>query len=261
MTVEPLLFTLADGIAHLRFNRPQVLNALDQAMAEVLRDAVLSLQAAPPRCVVLSGEGRAFMAGGDISLFAAAGAQAPAVIARLLATMHAAVAALAALPVPVIASIQGAAAGAGLSIALGADIAIAAEDASFSLGYLRLGAPPDCGGTWYLAQLLGLRRAMGLVMLDDRLDAPTALQLGLINRMVPTAALEAETAALAQRLAQGPTAALGRSKALLRAASASGLAAQLDAEGDAFLACAEGADFAEGVAAFLGRRPARFRGE
>ena len=248
----PLLIERAGPVTRLRFNRP--------GAAERHRRRPWPKRCAtrwpiwPPdaglRCVVLCGAGRAFMAGGDIGAFQ--GPDAPAEIRRILTPLHEAVAGLAALPVPVLASVHGAAAGAGLSLALGADLAIAAEDARFALGYLKLGTVPDCGGTWALPRLLGLRGALGLALLGDELDGKAALAAGLVNRLVPAAELEAATTALAEQLASGPTLAFGRAKALLRASLGRDLAAQLQAEEAAFLASAGTADFAEGVAAFLG---------
>jgi 2-(1,2-epoxy-1,2-dihydrophenyl)acetyl-CoA isomerase len=256
---NPLLIERSGAVTRLRFNRPDRLNAIDAAMAAAMRDAVAGLaQDAGLRCVVLCGAGRAFMAGGDIGAFQ--GPEALAEIRRILEPMHEAVAGLAALPVPVLASIQGAAAGAGLSLALGADVAIAAEDARFALGYLKLGTVPDCGGSWALPRLLGLRGAMGMALLGDELDGRAALAAGLVNRLVPAETLAAETDALAERLAAGPTTAFGRAKVLLRAASGRDLGAQLQAEEAAFLACAATTDFAEGVAAFLERRRPGFTG-
>jgi 2-(1,2-epoxy-1,2-dihydrophenyl)acetyl-CoA isomerase len=255
----PLLVESRDGIAWLRFNRPERLNAIDVPMAEALRDAVQGLAADRGlRCVVVAGVGRAFMAGGDVSAFQGAGREAR--IAAILDPMHAAVEGLAALPVPVLASVQGAAAGAGMSLALGTDLAIAAEDARFTLAYLRLGTVPDCGGTHALARLVGLRRALGIALLGESLDAAAALAAGLVNRVVPAEALAAETEALAHQLAAGPREAQGRVKALLRAAAGRDLHGQLAAEREDFLACAATADFAEGVAAFLGRRAPVFSG-
>ena len=256
---DPLLVTREAGIAWLRFIRPERLNAIDVAMAEAFHDAVRALATDETlRCVVLAGEGRAFMAGGDITAFTEADA---GKIAAIMDPMHAALAMLGALPVPVLASVQGAAAGGGMSIALSADLAIAADTAKFNLAYLRLGTVPDCGGTWNLARLVGLRRALGIALLEETLDAPAALAAGLLNRVVPAADLAAETAALARKLAAGPREATGRTKLLLRAAAGRELPAQLDAERANFLACAQTADFAEGVGAFLGRRAPVFPGK
>ncbi len=254
----PLLVQREAGIAWLRFNRPERLNAIDVPMAEALRDAVLALRGdATLRCVVLAGEGRAFMAGGDITAFTEADATK---IAAIMDPMHQALAVLAALPVPVLASVQGAAAGGGMSIALAADLAIAADTAKFNLAYLRLGTSPDCGGSWNLARLVGLRRAMGIALLEEVLDAPAALAAGLLNKVVPAADLAEATTAMAHKLAAGPREASGRTKLLLRAAAGRDLPAQLDAEKASFLACAGTADFAEGVSAFLGRRTPDFPG-
>ena len=262
MTAAPILLDRdAEGIARIRLNRPAVLNALDQAMVEALHEAVTRLAADRSlRCVVLSGEGRGFMAGGDIRMFHAAGRDAPTVVARLIEPFHAVLRLLPAMPVPVVASVHGPVAGAGMSLAMGCDLAIAADDARFDLAYLRLGASPDGGGTWALPRLVGLRRALGIALLSETLDAHAALDLGLVNRVVPSASLASETQSIARQLAAGPTAAIGRTKVLLRASLARELDAQLNAERDAFIASTGTADFAEGVAAFLGRRPPRFIG-
>ena len=259
---NPLLVERSGAVTRLRFNRPDRLNAIDAGMAAAMRDAVAGLAQDPDlRCVVLCGAGRAFMAGGDIGAFQ--GPEALAEIRRILAPMHEAVAGLAALPVPVLASVQGAAAGAGLSLALGADLAIAAEDARFAL-WLPQARHPDTGLRRDLgaaaAAFSGCAGAMGLALLGDELDGKAALAAGLVNRLVPAAELKSATEALARQLASGPTAAFGRAKALLRAASGQDLAAQMQAEEAAFLASAGTADFAEGVAAFLGRRRAQFQG-
>jgi 2-(1,2-epoxy-1,2-dihydrophenyl)acetyl-CoA isomerase len=251
----------AGGIVRLRLNRPAVLNALDQAMVEALHAAVGAIRDdATVRCVVLAGEGRGFMAGGDIALFHAAGAEAPAAIARLIDPFHDVLRMLAALRAPVLASLHGPVAGAGMSLAMAADLAIAAEDARFSLAYLRLGISPDGGGTWSLPRLVGLRRAMGIALLDEAIDARAALDLGLVNRVVPVESLGTETQAVARRLAAGPAEAIGRTKALLRASFGRDLEEQLDAEREAFVAGAGAAEFAEGVAAFVARRAPDFRG-
>jgi 2-(1,2-epoxy-1,2-dihydrophenyl)acetyl-CoA isomerase len=253
---EPLLVEREGEVVTLRFNRPDRLNAIDVPMAEALRDAAAALaREGSARCVVLAGAGRAFMAGGDVTAF-----DGPDAIGTIMDPMHEALALLAALDAPVLASVQGAAAGGGMSVALAADLCIAADDARFSLAYLRLGTSPDCGGSWNLARLVGMRRALGIALLEETLDAAAAKEAGLVNRVVPAAELAEATRTLARKLASGPRAATAATKRLLREASGHGLEQHLDAERAAFLGCAASADFAEGVAAFLARRPPQFPG-
>ena len=250
-----------EGIASIRFERPEALNAISVALAQQLLAAVREIQASSRlRVIVLSGSGRAFMAGGDLQAFRSDMSAAQETACAMIEPLHAALRLLAAGNAPVLASVHGAVAGAGMSLALGADLAIAADDAKFGMAYARIGASPDGGGSWHLARLLGLRRATEVAFLADTLDARTALELGLVNRVVPRAELEAETLTLARRLAQGPTRAFGETRRLLRAASLQPLEAQLDCERDAFVRATRTADFAEGVAAFFERRPARFIG-
>jgi 2-(1,2-epoxy-1,2-dihydrophenyl)acetyl-CoA isomerase len=165
------------------------------------------------------------------------------------------------MPKPVVAAVQGAAAGVGLSFVLAADLALAAEDAVFTSGYIHLGTSPDGGMTATLPHIVGLKHAAELMLLGDRFDAQRALALGLVNRVVPADKLAGEAAALAARLAAGPTHAYGRSKALLQATLGDGFDAQLRRETEAFAACAATEDFAEGVRAFLEKRRPVFAGK
>jgi len=151
-------------------------------------------------------------------------------------------------------------AGAGLSVALAADFVVAADDAKFTMAYTRIGTTPDGSGTFSLPRIVGLRKALELTLLSDPVDAAEALRLGLVNKVVPAADLARETDALARRLAAGPTAAYGRVKHLLRASFSHTLSEQLHAEREAFIASAGTADFAEGVAAFVNKRPPHFEG-
>lgn len=257
----PILLDIADGIARIRFNRPQVLNALDERAVVALKAAVDKVAKDDSvRVVVLSGEGRAFLAGGDVARFHAAGREAPKVVNAIIEPFHHAILSLAAMPAPVIASLHGAVAGAGVSVALAADLAIASDDMKMTLAYTRIGTSPDGSSTFSLPRVVGLRKAMEIALLSDAIDAPEALRLGLVNKVVPAADLAAETEALAKRLVAGPTLAYGRIKHLLRASFSHSLADQLHAERDAFVASAGTRDFAEGAAAFVEKRAPRFEG-
>lgn len=257
----PILLDIADGIARIRFNRPGVLNAIDEAAVLALKAAVDRVaHEESVRVVVLSGEGRAFLAGGDVARFHAAGRDAPKVVSAIIEPFHHAILALAAMPAPVIASLHGAVAGAGVSVALAADLAIAADDIKLTLAYTRIGTSPDGSASFSLPRVVGLRKAMEIALLSDTLDAAEALRLGLVNKVVPAADLTAETDALAKRLASGPTLAYGRIKHLLRASFGHSLADQLHAERDAFVASASTRDFAEGVASFVEKRAPKFEG-
>ncbi|WP_029004976.1 enoyl-CoA hydratase/isomerase family protein [Azorhizobium doebereinerae] len=258
---DPVLLDVTGGIARIRFNRPHVLNALDEHAILAFQRAVDTVVEQPGvRVVVLSGAGRAFLAGGDVGRFHAAGEDAPHVVAALIGPLNEAMLGLAKLKAPVIASVQGAAAGAGLSVALAADLMIAADDAKFSMAYSRIGTSPDGSATWHLPRIVGLRKALEIALLSDTFDAQEALRLGIANKVVPLADLPAATEALATHIANGPTAAYGRIKALLRASSGNSLAEQLQAERDAFVASASTRDFAEGAAAFVAKRAPRFEG-
>jgi 2-(1,2-epoxy-1,2-dihydrophenyl)acetyl-CoA isomerase len=258
---QPVLTSRDGSVAHIRLNRPHVLNALDQAMAEALLAAVQVIAAdAAVRCVVLSGAGRSFMAGGDVAAMHQAGHDAPAFAARLIAPLHRALELLAACHAPVLASVQGPVAGAGVSLLLAADLAIAADDLHLTLAYPRIGASPDGSSTFTLPRIVGLRRAMEIALLSDPIPAQEALRLELVNRVVPLAELPAATEVLARRLADGPTRAFAATRKLLRGSFDRTLAEQLDAEAEAFLATAATADFREGTAAFAQKRRARFTG-
>jgi 2-(1,2-epoxy-1,2-dihydrophenyl)acetyl-CoA isomerase len=254
----PLLHWRDGAVARLRFNRPRSLNAIDGAMADAFHGACRMIAADPlVRVVVLDGEGRAFMAGGDV---AAMQADPLATAATLIAGMHGGLRVLAGMAAPSIAVLHGAVAGGGLGVALGCDLAIAAEGTRLDLAYTRLGTSADCSTSWNLPRIVGLRKALEIALLCEPIDAAEALRLGLVNRVVPADRLRAEADSLAQRLADGPTLALGRLKRLMRESSQRDLDGQLDAEADQFRASTQTADFAEGVDAFLSKRRAVFAG-
>jgi len=250
--------TVGDGIGEIRFSRPQVLNALDLAMARAFAAAVDRLAADPAvRVIVLSGEGRAFIAGGDLAYFQSASDKSTAAHV-LVEAIHAPLIKLSQDPRPVIASLRGAVAGGGMGVALAADLAIAADDVKFSVAYLGIAANPDCGISWNLVHTIGLRKAMGLALMGGVVDGEEALRLGLVNRLVPAATLEEETRTLALRLAVQSGPAMARTKALLRRAATADLPGQMGAEQAAFVEGAGTPDFAEGIDAFLGKRKPNF---
>ena len=253
-----LLVSRDGDIVRLQFNRPEVLNALDRASAQSFAHACRDIASDHSvRAVIVSGAGRAFMAGGDLAELRA---DPTGAAIALIGPMHEAIVLLAEMRAPVIASLQGAVAGAGLSLALACDFAIAAEGTRFTLAYVNIGASCDLSGSWSLPRLVGLRKALEIALLGEHFDAAEALRLGLVNRVVAEAELEAQTLALAQRLARGPAQSIAQLKRLMRISFEHDLRGQLDAERAAFLSCASTADFAEGIDAFIAKRAPRFGG-
>lgn len=256
---EPLLVERAGGVATLTWNRPQVLNAISTGGARALLQALSAIEHDQTiGCVLLAGAGRSFMAGGDVSVMANNLPDPRPVLEEILTPFHEAVRIMQRMPQPVVAMVQGHAAGAGASFAFAADFVVAAESAVFTLSYARIGTTPDGGATYSLPRTVGLRRALEIAMLAEPIKADRALALGLVTRVVADAQLQAEAQALAERLAAGSRTAQAATKRLLRESMDRPLTAQLDAEREAFLAASVTPDFAEGVTAFLERRPARF---
>jgi 2-(1,2-epoxy-1,2-dihydrophenyl)acetyl-CoA isomerase len=256
----PVLHWREEAVAHIRFNRPEALNAIDISMAQAFLRACEQIAADPQvRVVCMSAEGRAFMAGGDIA--AMAGPDPVSVADQLITGMHGGLRLLAQIDAPIVASVQGAVAGGGLGLVLGgADLIIAAEGTRFSVAYPLIGASCDCSTSWSLPRIVGLHRALELALLGDTIDAEEALRLGLCNRVVPANDLEAEARRLVERLAGGPTLALGRLRRLIRESTHSSFEDQLDSEASDFRECAATSDFSEGVNAFLGKRRPEFQG-
>ncbi len=255
---QTLLLERNGAIATLRFNRPESLNAIDVPMANAFLAAVQSIAADPGvRAVVLCGSGRGFMAGGDLATLRADPVQGAI---DILTPLNAALQLLAQMNAPVIAQVHGAAAGAGLSLVLMADYVIAAEGTRFNLAYINLGTSCDVGASWALPRIVGVRQALEIALLGEAFTADDALRLGLVNRVVPSAELDSTTAALAQRLANGPTLAYGAMKRLMRASMDYTLPEQLAAEKDAFVHCAGTEDFRAGVEAFHQRQSPQFVG-
>ena len=263
---DSVLVETADGVCTLTLNRPAVLNALDQPMVAALGQVTTQAHDDESvRVLVIRGAGDHFMAGGDLKTFKDWIDAEPdkSAIRRdfesFVHQAHVTVSNLRHMRKPVIASIRGSAAGVGMSLVLASDLAIAAEDAVFVLAYCQIGTSPDGGSTYSLPRTVGLKRAFEFALLNDRLDANGARGAGLINRVVPGAALDQETEKLAARLARGPAHAYANTKELLNGSLVRNLNDQLDAEAVSFAECAATDDFAEGIAAFIEKRPPLFK--
>ena len=261
MSHEQIRFESRDGIARITLNRPDRLNSFTTQMHAELREALAAVGAGDARVLLLTGEGRAFCAGQDLSDRAVApGAEPVDLGASIDENYRPLVLGLRNLPLPVVCAVNGVAAGAGANIALACDLVIAARSASFIQAFCRIGLVPDSGGTYFLPRLVGSARALGLALLGDRLSAEQAADWGLIWKCVDDAELAATTDALLTQLAQAPTGGLAAIKRALHASAANTLEQQLDLERDAQRALGYSADYREGVAAFLDKRLPRFTG-
>lgn len=262
---DTMLYSAADGVVTLTFNRPKVMNAIDTTMREGFEAAIDRIESDPgARVVVLKGAGGGFMAGGDIKFFTEITPLPPAERSRrfegFIHDVHPLILRLRRLRTPLIASVHGPVAGIGMSFLMACDLAIAAEDAFFTLAYCHIGTSPDGGSSFFLPRTVGMKRAMEVALLGERIDARTAHAWGLVNWVVPAAELGDRTAALTHRLANGPAKAYAGTKRLLERSLGSSIESQLQAEAESFAACAGTEDFVEGVAAFIGKRPPKFQG-
>ena len=262
MSDQCILFEVAEGVARLTLNRPERLNSFNVAMHTQVREVLDGLaRGSSARVLVLTGAGRGFCAGQDLGDRAVApGGQAADLGESIERYYKPLVLALRGLPIPVIAAVNGVAAGAGANIALACDLVIAARSATFVQAFVRLGLVPDSGGTWFLPRLVGTARAMGLALLGEKLGAEQAAQWGLIWRCVEDAELPEVVNALAAQLAHAPTLGIARTKQALYEGWGRTLEQQLDIERDCQRELGRTADFAEGVAAFSEKRAPRFSG-
>lgn len=257
-----LLFEARGNVGYVTLNRPEAANALNWQMARDLMDVMLRCDDDPAiRAVVLTATGKMFCAGGDLKSFAAEQETMGAHVKEVTTYLHAAISAMARMDAPVIASINGIAAGAGMSMACACDIVIAAESARFTMAYTRAGLTPDGSSTYYLPRRVGLGRAMELTLTNRVLSAQDALAWGIVNRIAPDVELAAQTDALASELAAGPTGAFGAAKRLLWSGWNTTLETQMAAESWAIAAQSHTADAREGITAFLEKRAPRFTGK
>ena len=259
--IGPLIVDVVDGVAWLTLNRPDAGNALDLPMARALADASFRCQTdSAIRCVVLTGAGRLFCGGGDLSIFASAADQVSALLSELAGTLHTALARLARMPKPLLVLVNGPAAGAGLSLAISGDVVLCARSAHFTAAYGSLGLTPDGGMSWTLPRLVGLRKAQEIILTNRRIEADEAERIGMVTRMTEDGALLDEGREAAARLAASPIVALGAARALLQESFSSEYETQLEREARSISAAGASSECREGIAAYLEKRPPDFKG-
>lgn len=250
-----------DHVAHIKINRPEAMNSINVELARDLMYVTLECdERADVRAVLISGNGRMFCSGGDLKTFAGKGDALPHYLKEVTTYLHAAVSRLTRMDAPVIAAVHGSAAGAGMSLACACDFVLAADDAKFTMAYTRAGLVPDGSSTYFLARIVGLRRAVDLSLTNRILSASEAMQLGIVTRVVPAADVLNQAHSLALDLAQGPTKAYGATKRLLHAGWTGTLETQMELETRAIADIARSNDAKEGIAAFTQKRVPRFDG-
>ncbi len=262
MSFEHILFSIEQGVASLILNRPEQLNSFNAAMHQEVREALEQVrQNAEVRCLLITGAGRGFCAGQDLSdRNVVPGAAAPDLGESIEKNYNPLIRSLRDLPMPVICAVNGVAAGAGANIALACDIVLAAKSASFIQAFCKIGLLPDSGGTWTLPRAVGMPRAKALALLGDRLSAEQAEQWGMIWRCVDDAALQDEALKLARQLATQPTYGLSLIKRALNASASNSFDEQLDLERDLQRLAGRSEDYREGVSAFMAKRAPEFKG-
>jgi len=260
MQYTTILFEVKDHVARLTLNRPEAANALNLDMSKDLMHAALRCSEDPDvRAVVVTGAGRMFSGGGDLKSFAAQGEHMPYHLKEVTTYLHAAVSRFTRMDAPVIAAVNGTAAGAGLSLVCACDLVLAAESAKFTVAYTRVGLTPDGSSTYFLPRIVGLKRALELTLTNRLFSAQEAQEWGIVTKVVPDANLQAEADALAAQLASGAIGALGAAKRLLHSGWNETLETQMELETQTIAARAHTADGREGIAAFLEKRAPQFK--
>lgn len=263
MSYKTIQLEMRETVGIITLNRPESLNALNTEVGQEFQRAVAEVEQRGARAVVLTGAGRAFCAGGDLremQKIAEREGKVEAFFDEPLRMLNECIMLIRRARLPFIAAVNGAASGGGCNLALACDLVIAGETARFNQAFIKIGLVPDCGGTFILPRLVGWKRAAELMMTGEVVTAERALEMGMINAVVPDDELLARALAMAERLAQAPTAAIGRIKELLEASATSDYAGQLDREREAQIESGKTRDFREGVTAFLEKRPAKFVG-
>ena len=261
MTEESVLYEAREGVAVITLNRPEVLNAFTPEMLQQLHWALHRAPDEGQRAILLTGAGRGFSAGQDLaSIQDEYVSGTPDFVALLRENFHPVLRGLKAVEVPVVCAVNGVAAGAGMSVSLACDVRIAADNAKFATAFTRLGLVPDAGMAYTLPRLIGAGRASYLLLSGETLDAATALQIGLVDRVVPAADLMSEAFEFARKLASGPTRAYWLTRGLLEDGVDSTFDRLLDLEADVQQAVGETEDHRAAVSAFLEKRPPEFKG-
>lgn len=261
MELETLKFGVEESVATITLNRPEAANAMSPLMARELSRVAIRCDDDPDiRAVVITGEGRLFCAGGDLGIFAEAGAGAGSLIKEMAGDLHMGLSRLARMSAPVIGAVNGTAGGAGMSLVMATDIAIAAQSAKFTMAYTKVGLAPDGSSTFFMPRKIGDRKTRELMLTNRVLSSEEAEAWGVVNRVVPDGEALAEAMALAKDLAKGPTASFGAVKSLLNETFEHGLEAQMELEARAIAERAAGPDGREGIKAFLEKREPNFKG-
>ena len=261
MDYQTLNFDVDSGVATITLNRPEALNAMSPAMAKELHEVALQIDANNSvRAVILTGTGKAFCAGGDLGAFVAAGEQARTLILQMTGDLHLALSRLSRNRAPVIAAVNGTAAGAGFSLAMAADLAIAEEQAVFTMAYTNAGLSPDGSSTYFMPRKIGDRRTRELMLTNRLLTAPEALDWGVVNQVVEGGGALAAARVMATGMAQGPTDAYAQVKRLLDSSFSQSLETQIELEARAIADQVASVDGQEGMLAFVEKRKPQFRG-
>jgi 2-(1,2-epoxy-1,2-dihydrophenyl)acetyl-CoA isomerase len=262
MHLSTMSYRVEQGVAHVRFVRPEAANAVDPAFSADLRRVMVEIEFdADVRAICVTAEGSLFCAGGDLKLFHATGPTLPSMTADMLVDLHAAIAKMNTIPKPFVAGVRGAAGGAGLSLVSAFDLVVSSDSAKYTMAYTKAGVTPDATSSYFLARHIGLRRALDLTLTNRVLSAAEAEAWGLVTRLVPDDEVDAAAAALAQQLADGPARALGMAKRVIYHGLEHPLADAAEYEGRVITEIMAGHDAREGIAAFVEKRPPRFIGE
>jgi 2-(1,2-epoxy-1,2-dihydrophenyl)acetyl-CoA isomerase len=263
MSYETIKLEMLESVCVLTLNRPDRLNALTVQVGHELKAAIAEALDHGARVIVLTGAGRAFCAGGDLremQEIAQTAGRVEAFFDEPLKILNEAILLIRQTPVPFIAAVNGVASGGGCNLALACDLVVAAESARFNQAFIRIGLTPDCGATFILPRLVGWKRATELLFTGDLISAQAAAEMGMINSVAPDEELMNKAMAMAEKLAQAPTAAIAQIKMLLEASAVNDYGGQLDLERKTQIESGKTQDFVEGVSAFLEKRPPRFVG-